>query len=83
MILLALLLALTAFALLALASDRHRNRWQGIDPRWRRRGGWTLIVATFVAAFAAWGPVYGAIGGTGLLMLGAGASFLALNLTRP
>ncbi len=83
MILIALFSALAAFALLALASERHRNRWQGIDRRWRRRGGWALVVATFVAAFATWGPVYGAIGGTGLLMLAAGASFLALNLTRP
>lgn len=83
MILIALLTALAAFALLALASDRHRGRWQGPDLQWRRRGGWALVVATFVAAFAAWGPVYGAIGGTGLLMLAAGASVLALNLTRP
>ncbi|KQM41250.1 DUF3325 family protein [Sphingomonas sp. Leaf10] len=83
MILIALLTALAAFALLALASDRHRDRWRGVDRQWRRRGGWALVVATFVAAFAAWGPVYGAIGGTGLLMLGAGASFLVLNLTRP
>ncbi len=83
MILIALLTALAALALLALASDRHRGRWQAIDPQWRRRGGWALVVTTFVAAFAAWGPIYGAIGGTGLLMLGAGASFLALNLTRP
>lgn len=82
MILIALLSSLAAFALLALASDRHRDRWQGIDRHWRRRGGWALVGLTFVAAFAAWGPVYGAIGGTGLLMFGAGASFLALNLTR-
>ena len=82
MIVLALLTALSAFALLALASDRHRHRWDGIDVAWRRRGGWALVGLTFVTAFAAWGPVYGAIGGFGLLMLGAGASFLALNLTQ-
>ncbi|MEH3039292.1 MAG: DUF3325 family protein [Sphingomonas paucimobilis] len=82
MILLALLMALAAFALLALASDRHKQRWDGVDIAWRRRVGWALIALTFVTAFAAWGPVYGAIGGFGLLMLGAGASFLALNLTQ-
>lgn len=82
MIVLALLTALGAFALLALASDRHRHRWDGIDIAWRRRGGWALVALTFVTAFAAWGPVYGAIGGLGLLMLGAGASVLALNLTQ-
>lgn len=82
MIALALLSALAAFALLALASDRHCNRWTGVAITWRRRGGWALVALTIVAAFAAWGPVYGAIGGMGLLMLGAGASFLALNLTQ-
>lgn len=83
MIVIALSLALAALALLALSSDRHRDRWQGIDRRWRRRAGWTLVALTFAAAFATWGPVYGAIGGVGLLMFGAGVSFLALNLTRP
>lgn len=82
MIALALLSAFGAFALLALASDRHRDRWTGADIAWRRRGGWALVALTVVAAFAAWGPVYGAIGAMGLLMLGAGVSFLALNLTR-
>ena len=82
MIFIALLAGIGAFALLALASDRHRDRWQGIDPRWRRSAGWVLVVVTFVAGFAAWGPVYGAIGATGLLMLAAGVSFLTLNLTR-
>ncbi|WP_294319519.1 DUF3325 family protein [uncultured Sphingomonas sp.] len=82
MIVLALPTALGAFALLALASDRHRHRWSRIDIAWRRRGGWMLVALTFPAAFAAWGPVYGAIGGFGLLMLGAGVSFLALNLTQ-
>lgn len=82
MIFIALLAALGAFALLALASDRHRDRWQGVDPRWRRPAGWVLVVVTFVAGFVAWGPVYGAIGATGLLMLAAGVSFLTLNLTR-
>ncbi|MDJ0277102.1 DUF3325 family protein [Sphingomonas sp. 2R-10] len=80
--LVALLSALGAFALLALASDRHRDRWQGADPRWRRLAGWALVIVTFAAGFAAWGPVYGAIGATGLLMFSAGVSFLALNLTR-
>ncbi len=82
MIALALLAALGAFALLALASERHRNRWDGVDIAWRRRGGWALIALTFTTAFAAWGPVYGAIGALGFLMLGAGVSFLALNLTQ-
>lgn len=82
MIALALLTALGAFALLALASERHRHRWDGIAVAWRRRAGWALVALTFVTAFAAWGPVYGAIGAFGLLMLGAGASFLALNLTQ-
>lgn len=82
MIVLALLSALGAFALLALASDRHRHRWTGGAIAWRRRGGWALVALTFAAAFAAWGPIYGAIGGFGLLMLGAGVSVLALNLTQ-
>lgn len=82
MIALALLAALGAFALLALASERHRNRWDGVDIAWRRRGGWALVALTFATAFVAWGPVYGAIGALGLLMLGAGVSFLGLNLTQ-
>lgn len=82
MIALALLSALGAFVLLALASDRHRNRWAGMDIAWRRRGGWMLVGFTVIAAFAAWGPIYGAIGAIGLLMLGAGVSFLAVNLTQ-
>lgn len=82
MTVLALLTALGAFALLALASDRHRNRWNGLDLAWRRRGGWALVALTFVLGFSAWGPVYGAIGATGLLMLGAGVSVLAFNLTQ-
>jgi len=82
MIVFALLAALGAFTLLALASDRHRTRWDGVEVPWRRRGGWALVALTFATAFGAWGPVYGAIGGFGLLMLGAGVSFLALNLTQ-
>ncbi|MFD1036015.1 DUF3325 family protein [Sphingomonas hankookensis] len=82
MTLVALLSALGAFALLALASDRHRDRWRGLTLRWRRPAGWVLVALTFAAGFAAWGPVYGAIGATGLLMFAAGVSLLTLNLTR-
>ena len=82
MMLFALLSALGALALLALASDRHRDRWQGLAPRWRTGVGWALVVVTYAAGFTAWGPIYGAIGATGLLMLAAGVSVLALNLTR-
>ncbi len=81
MTIVALFLALGGFALLALATHRHGDRLRG--PReWRRPAGWVLLALSFAAAFAAWGPVYGAIGGMGLWMLAAGANLLLLNLTR-
>ncbi|MEP9402927.1 DUF3325 family protein [Sphingomonas silueang] len=81
MIVIALLAAVIGFALLALATHRHGDRLPG-KRAWRRPAGWALIALSFGAAFAGWGPVYGAIGGMGLLMLGAGVNLLALNLTR-
>ncbi|KQN36915.1 hypothetical protein ASG37_04355 [Sphingomonas sp. Leaf407] len=81
MMIVALLAALAGFALLALATHRHGDRLPGTR-QWRRPAGWALIALSVAAAFGAWGPVYGAIGGMGLLMLAAGANLLALNLTR-
>ncbi len=82
MTLFALLLALAALTLLALATDRHRDRLRPHHHRWVRPAGWALVVAAFAAAIAGWGPVYGPIGGIGLLMLAAGVNLLVLNLTR-
>jgi hypothetical protein len=82
MILVSLLAALVGFALLALGTHRHGDRLPGTDRRWRRPAGWALLALSYASAFAAWGPVSGPIGGLGLLMLGAGVSLLALNLTR-
>ncbi len=81
MIVIALLAALGGFALLALATHRHGDRMPGTRA-WRRPAGWALLAGSLAAAFAGWGPVYGAIGGLGLMMLAAGVSLLALNLTR-
>ncbi len=81
MIVIALLAALGGFALLALATHRHGDRLDG-GRGWRRPAGWALLILSFAAAFAGWGPVYGAIGGIGLWMLAAGANLLAFNLTR-
>ncbi len=81
MTIVALLLALAGFALLALATHRHGDRMPGARG-WRRPAGWGLLALSFAAAFAGWGPVYGAIGGVGLWMLAAGATLLGFNLTR-
>ena len=81
MMIVAFFAALAGFALLALATHRHGDRLAG-PHQWRRPAGWALLALSFAAAFAAWGPVYGAIGGLGLWMLAAGVNLLALNLTR-
>jgi len=82
MILLALIAAVAALSLLALATDRHRDRLRPHNRRWLRPAGWAMVVAALAAAIVGWGPVYGPIGGIGLLMLAAGANLLVLNLTR-
>ncbi len=81
MIAIAFLAAFGGFALLALATHRHGDRMPGARG-WRRPAGWGLLALSFAAAFAGWGPVYGAIGGLGLSMLAAGATLLGFNLTR-
>ncbi|MDP1028153.1 DUF3325 domain-containing protein [Sphingomonas sp. KR1UV-12] len=85
MTLLALLLAVAALALLALATDEHHRHRFGHRPAPRTvrrlRGiAWVLLAASFPAAIAARGWVFGPVVWTGLVMLAAGLVFLALHL---
>jgi 4-amino-4-deoxy-L-arabinose transferase-like glycosyltransferase len=82
---LCLLLAVVAFVLFGLATDHHHQQRLGqrLTPgrkRHLRRLAWVGVGACLAAAFAAQGPVYGAIAGLGALSFGAGAVFLFLNL---
>ncbi len=86
MTVLATLLALAAFLLFGLASDRHHEPRLGrrlpvLDARRWRLIGWALLATALVGAIAARGWVFGPVLWTGLAMAGAAASFLWLNLT--
>lgn len=85
MILIALLCSVAAFALFAASTDEHHQKRLGGRPTAARKarlriGAWIAIVACFVSAVAARGWIYGPVTWFGLLMLGAGAVFLSLNL---
>lgn len=83
-----LLAATAAFALFGLATERHhaprlaRHRVP-LDAARMRVGAWAMVALAFLCGWVAWGPVYGPIAAIGMLMLGAGVSFLALNLLPP
>jgi hypothetical protein len=81
----AFLLALAGFALLALATDEHHRHRIGHRPagslrRRLRGGGWAALALGFPAAIAARGWIFGPVLWTALVMLAAGAVFLFLHL---
>ena len=82
-----LLLAIAAFALFGLATDKHHQRQFRQRPTGRRamrmRGAaWAMIAAAFASAVAAQGWIFGPILWAGTIMLGAGVAFVCLNV-RP
>lgn len=86
MTVLATLLALAAFLLFGLASDRHYEprfgrRLSARDARRWRLVGWALLATALVSAIVARGWVFGPVLWAGLAMAGAAVSFLWLNLT--
>ncbi len=86
MTVLATLLALAAFMVFGLASDRHHEprfgkRLPAPHTRRWRLAAWALLATALVCATAARGWVFGPVLWTGLLMAGAATSFLWLNLT--
>lgn len=88
MTILATLLALAAFLLFGLASDRQHEprfgrRLAARDARRWRGAGWALLAAAFVSAIVARGWVFGPVLWTGLVVAGAAVSFLCLNLQPP
>jgi len=82
---LALLLTLAAFGCFGFATDEHHHRLTGRRPgsaakrRWRA-AAWFGLTLAFVAAIAGRGWIVGPILWAALVMLGAGAVFLLLNL---
>lgn len=81
----AALCALAAFLLFGSATDRHHelrfgHRLTRRHARWYRSTAWAAIAASLFASIGAWGAVFGPIAGVGLIMAGASASFLLLNL---
>ena len=85
MTLLALLLAVIAFALFGLAADVHCKRAFATIPtpadrRKMRSAGWVGVGLAFVPSVGAQGWVFGPILWVAILMLGAAAVFLSLNL---
>ncbi len=85
MTLLCLACGMLAFALFGLSTDPHHQQRLGArlsPPRKRmlRRAAWLAVAACLALAFAAKGPIYGAVFWLGALSFGAAATFLALNL---
>ncbi|GGI88952.1 hypothetical protein GCM10007973_26630 [Polymorphobacter multimanifer] len=85
MIWLCLLVVLAALALFGLADPVHHRRRFGAfgtprRARWMRALGWVAVLVALPLAIAARGPVFGPVFWIGLLMLAAGAVWLALNL---
>lgn len=82
---LCVLVAVAAFALFGLSTDNHHKkrfteRLTMKRSRDMRRMAWLLVIACFFLAFAAKGPIYGAVFWLGALSLGAAIVFLTLNL---
>lgn len=88
MTLIALILATIGFVLLAVASEPHARRFafipvgNALRRQWRRVG-WLLLVAALPPSVASNGWVFGPILWSGVVMLGAGLVFVALNLIFP
>ena len=85
MILIALSCSIVAFALFAASTDEHHQKRLGGRPTAARKlrlriAAWIAIAACFASAVAARGWVFGPVTWFGLVMLGAGAVFLSLNL---
>lgn len=84
MIVLALLLSLVGFAILALAMDRHHQAVHRARPdkrlkRLMQLGGAVALTLSLVASVLAWGPAYGPIGWLGVLSAGAAPVLLVLT----
>ncbi len=84
MTLLCVLSAVAAFALFGLSTDNHHNkrfkqRLTLTRSRTFRRTAWLLVALCAALAFAAQGPVYGAVFWLGALSFGAACAFLFLN----
>ena len=87
MTLIAILCATLALALFGLSTDAHHQRRFGTRPQPQRQRGmrmaaWAAVAICFPLAVASHGWVFGPILFAGILMLGAGLVFLALNLIR-
>ena len=88
MIAAAFAVALAAFVLFALATDRHHRARFGDAVSARRQialriGAWSCVAVAFALAWAAWGAVFGPVGWAALLMAGAATSFIVLNFLMP
>ncbi|WP_312682696.1 DUF3325 domain-containing protein [Stenotrophomonas chelatiphaga] len=88
MIVLALLLAIAAFACLALAMERHHRDVTGHAPAVARRRllrllGCAGLVASLTASIGAWGVAWGVVGWCGVLAAAAGAVLLWLSFRSP
>ena len=85
MTLLALLLAILAFALFGIASDAHCKRVFARLPsaagrQKMRVAGWAAAALACPASVGAQGWIFGPVLWAGVLMLGAGIVYLSLNL---
>lgn len=88
MIWIALMCALTAFALFGLSMDDHHQRRFGTRPapsrkRRMRSAAWGLLIIALPLAAGSHGWIFGPVLWFGLIMLAAGAVFLFLNFIAP
>ena len=89
MTLLACLGAVAAFLMFGLATDRHHVDRFGRHPTARRSAilrmvAWSTLATVFVACVAERGWVFGPVAWVALVMAGAAAAFMLLNLVpRP
>ncbi|KTF68931.1 MULTISPECIES: DUF3325 family protein [unclassified Sphingomonas] len=84
MSLLALLLALSGFALFALATHDLHQRWLGTRPPRRRqrrlrRAAWAALLLALPPCLAARGLVFGPVLWSGMVMFAAAVVFLSVN----
>uniref|UniRef100_UPI0035C9C933 DUF3325 domain-containing protein n=1 Tax=uncultured Sphingomonas sp. TaxID=158754 RepID=UPI0035C9C933 len=78
------ILAIVAFLLFGIATDRHHGqRLRRPCPRQRARAlraaGWICLAIGFLLSLHVWGGVFGPIGWMATVMSGAVAAFCALN----
>lgn len=83
-----ILLGVVALMLFALSTDAHHLRQFGQRPlprlkRALRGGAWGVLAVAFACAVMLRGWVYGPLAWVGAVMLGAGVTFVLLNLLPP